>query len=155
MTVGATQLFDAAFDAVLSANAGTQWDDATLDSFAFILVKSTHTPLDTDTTVADLGVAGTDWIETGDGAPIESTTRVVTQTGADTFYDSADANYGASVTVTAKYLVCIKGDKDLVLSTDKLIFWIDMETGGGSVSSTNSTFNLQAPTNGWFKTAQA
>ena len=153
MTVQATQLYDGANE-ILLEDATEQWDEAAAD-YMFILAKDTYTPSDAHTTVANVGTGDVHWIETGDGAPIAAGTRTVGFTGADTFMDSADADFGDPVTITAKYLICILSATGTVQSTDKLIFVNDLVTEGGNASSSAAAFKVTAPANGWFKYAQA
>lgn len=150
MSVGQVQLYNQAFS-LLAADANTQWDAAASTSFTFILAASTYTPADTHTTVANLGVADTDWIQTGDGAPIVVPTRSITSVSGATRFLAGNANFGSSVTVTAKYLVCIEGDTT-VTSTDNLLWYQDLSQEGGSASSSTSDFVVQAPANSiWFQ----
>jgi hypothetical protein len=37
-------------------------------------------------------------------------------------------------------------------TTSKLLWYINLDTGGGSIASVASDFVIIAPTNGWFKT---
>lgn len=137
---------------VTGGDADRQWDDATAGSIMFVLAKSTYTPAATHTTVANIGTSDVDYIETGDGAPIAATTLDIdaATTAGTAYYDSDAANFGASVTVTAKYLIAIQPiAANTFASTAKLLWYVDLDTGGGSVSSTSSTFSVDAATNGW------
>jgi len=155
MAVGATQIYNAGHGLLL-ATTGVEWDAAAAGSYMFCLAKSTYTPADTHTTVADLGTSDVDYIETGDGAPINATTRAVNQSTADTFLDSDPADFGASVTVTAKYLVCVQPVvAGTFASTSKLLFYIDLSTGGGSLSSVADAFKISPHVDGWLKYNQA
>lgn len=139
---------------VIGGNADRQWDDATVGNIMFVLAKSTYTPAATHTTVANIGTSDVDYIETGDGAPIDAAnTDIDAATTAGTaYYDSDAANFGASVTVTAKYLIAIQpAAASTFASTAKLLWYVDLDTGGGSVSSTASTFSVDAATNGWLQ----
>lgn len=148
MSVGQVQLYNQCFS-IIADSANTQWDTAS--GFAFILAKSTYTPLDTHTTVADLGVADTDWIQTGDGAAILVPTLGISEVSGATRFTAGNANYGSSVTVTAKYLVCVEGDATIT-STDNLLWSQDLSQEGGSAQSSASDFVVQAPANSiWFQ----
>lgn len=151
MTVGVVQLYNQWGD-ILNGTANNQWDSGTATHFAFLLAKSSYTPSDTHATVADLGTAGTNWINAGDGAPIQIPSRDITQSSGATRYVAGNANFGSAVTVSAKYLIAVAGDSSSIQSTDRLIFWQDLKTEGGEASSSSSDFNVQAPANSiWFQ----
>lgn len=153
MTVGATQVYDGAMPLLL-ANATTQWDDSTANSFAFILLDNAYTPSDAHVDYDDvLANICTD----GDYAAKDVTSRVVTDgAGSACYLDSADADFGAAVTISARYLVCLKANSGSLVGTDKLIFYVDLNSGGAAnVASTAAPFKVQAPTNGWLNIAQA
>ena len=118
----------------------------------FCLCTSSYTPAATHTTTTDL--AGT--ITSGDGAPIAATGLAIdnTTTAGTTYYDSADANFGSAVTITAKYLIAEQpvSANTFSATTSKLLWYINLDTGGGSIASVASDFVIIAPTNGWFKT---
>lgn len=137
----------------LMEDAERQWDDATAGSLMFILADNTYTFDATDVLASDLlGV-----ITAGDGAPINLASPVIDKTTlpGSTFLQSADANFGASVTITAKFLICVK---PVVAGTfdgasDKLLWCADLDTTSSSTSksSTASDFSLTQPVNGWIK----
>lgn len=155
MAVGATQIYDAGHSLLL-ADTGVPWDAAAAGSYMFCLAKASYTPADTHTTVADLGVSDTDYIATGDGAPINATTRAINQSVATTYLDSDAADFGAAVTVTAKYLVCVQPVvAGTFASTSKLVFYIDLNSGGGSLSSVSDAFKISPHANGWLSFNQA
>lgn len=138
------------------ADANRQWDDATAGNIMFCLVSSGYTPSATHTTTADLS---TNLISTGDGATRVAATGLAIDnatTAGTTYYDSADVTWGAAVTITAKYLVCVQPVTYNTFddSTSKLLFYVDLDTtsGSSSVTATASPFTVITPTNGWFKT---
>lgn len=152
MAVGTVTKYNG-FEKQIGADANRQWDDATAGNIMFCLAGSAYTPAATHSTTADL--AGV--ITTGDGAPIAATALAIdnTTTAGSTYYDSADANFGTTVTITAKYLIAVMpvtaGTFDA--ATSKLLFYVDLNTASGSatVSSTASDFLVYAPANGWIK----
>jgi len=139
------QLFDA---------ANRQWNDATAGNIQFCLCGNGYTPVATHSTTANL----TDLITSGDGAPIAATTLTIddTTTPGTTYYNSDSANFGGSVTITAKYLIAVQPVSAGIFSasTSKLLFYVDLDTSSGSaeVSSSSSIFEINPATNGWFKT---
>ena len=153
MSVGQVQLYDPCFER-LCQDADTQWDVTATGNFYWILVKDTYTPADTHTTVADLGVPGTDWINTGDGAPLErgaTNVSIDNATGVIQF-KAASANFGSAVTITAKYLVSAVGDSTAPVGTDIILFYQDLSQEGGSAQSQSSDFIVNAPANNiWFQ----
>lgn len=152
MTVGATQLYDNGMTE-LSSNSTPQWDDATANSFAFILLDNSYTPSDAHDTYSDVSAhICTD----GDYGALDVTSRTVTQVGKECQYDSADADFGAAVTISARYLVCLAGNNGALSGTDKLIWYKDLNSGGSAnVASTAAPFKIQGPSDGWFDTQQA
>jgi hypothetical protein len=146
MTVGVVQLYNQWGD-VLAGDAFNQWDSGTATHFAFLLARSSYTPVRTHTTVADLGTAGTNWINAGDGSPIQVPSRSIENVSGATQFRAGNANFGSSVTVSAKYLVCVAGNSASIGSGDRLIFWQDLRTEGGEATSSSSDFNVQAPAN--------
>ena len=153
MSVGQVQAYDHMMER-LSQNADVQWDVTTTGNWAWLLVKDTYTPADTHTTVANLGVAGTDWINTGDGAPLErgSTSVAIDNNVGVIEFKAGNANFGSSVTIVAKYLVLAQADSTGVLSTDLILFYQDLSQEGGSAQSSSSDFIVNAPANFvWFQ----
>jgi hypothetical protein len=138
------QLFD---------TANRQWNDATAGNIFFCLCSSAYTPVATHSTTNDL--AGL--IASSDGAPIAATGLTIdgATTPGTTYFDSSDASFGSSVTITAKWLICVQpvAANTFSATTSKLLWYCDLNTAGGSstVSSVASDFQIYAPTNGWFK----
>lgn len=144
------------FESILIGDAGRQWDDATAGSCMFVLAKNTYTPDATHTTLANVGVADTDYITTGDGLPINLTNPVIddTTTAGSTYLDSDPANFGVSVTITAKYLMCVQPVvAGTSTTTDKLLWYVDLDDASGtaSLAAIASDFVINAPINGWVK----
>ena len=151
MVVGAFQLVNTWGDQILQ-DADVQWDVAGTTSFAWILLKSTAAIVDTDSTVTDLGVAGTDWINTGDGAPIDVITRTVAFAAGDQEFHAGDAVFGPTVTITARWLCLIQGNAAAVVGGDGIIGYQLLDTTPADVSSTNSDFTVTAPAGGiWWQ----
>ena len=152
MAVGTVTKYNG-FEKQIAADANRQWDDATAGNIMFCLASEAYTPSATHSTTADV----TGVITSGDGAPIAATALAIdnTTTAGSTYYDSADANFGTTVTITAKYLIAVMpvtaGTFDA--ATSKLLFYADLNTASGSatVSSTASDFLIYAPVNGWIK----
>ena len=151
MAVGTVTKYNQ-FESVLGATANRQWDDSTTGSLMFCLADETYTPSATHTTTNDVSTA---LITTGDGVAIAVANPSIdaATTPGTTYYDSDDANWGSSVTITAKYLICVQPTSANTFSgtTDKLLWYVDLNTAssGSTVSSTSSDFIVQAPTNGW------
>jgi hypothetical protein len=134
--------------------ANRQWNDATAGNIMFCLCGNGYTPAATHDETADLA----DLITAGDGAPIAATGLAIdnTTTAGTTYYDADAANFGAAVTVSAKWLICVQPVTANTFSatTSKLLFYVDLNTSSGSAeaSSTASDFRIDPPANGWFKT---
>lgn len=142
------------FEKTLFSTANRQWDDATPGNIMFVLAGAGYTPLATHSTTADL----TNVITAGDGAPIPATGLAIdnTTTPGTTYYTSNSANFGAAVSIEAKYLIAIQPVTPGTYSatTGKLLFHVDLNTASSSatVISTASDFVVYAPVNGWAKT---
>lgn len=69
----------------------------------------------------------------------------LTQSGGTVTWDCADISFGTTVSITAKYAVFVRGTTGSLAASDPLIGYVDLETDGGAVSSTNSVFALNTP----------
>jgi len=142
-------------ESVLFDDSGRQWDNATTGSCMFCLADASYTPNVTHINTANVGAA---LITAGDGAPINVTTPDVDSvtTPGTTYYDSDSANFGAAVTITAKYLICVQpvAAGTFSATTSKLLWYADLNTASSSatVSSAGGQFKIDPPVNGWFKT---
>lgn len=142
------------FEKLIGDTANRQWNDATAGNIMFCLAHAAYTPAATHTTTTDLGA---NVITAGDGAPIAATALAIddTTTPGTTYYDSADANFGAAVTVSAKWLIAVQPVTANTFSatTSKLLWYVDLNNTSGSTeaSSTASDFIVYAPTGGWLK----
>ena len=113
------------------------------DTFKMKLLTSGYTPALTHDVVADLTN------ESADGDYAEQTLASVTWTksGSTTTFDAADESFGDPVTITAKYAV-IYDDTVSSPIVDPLVCYVDLDTGGGSVSSTASSFSVNMNASG-------
>lgn len=108
-----------------------------------VLVTSSYTPnQSTDDTWSDVSA---NEVANGNGYAThgKAVTTSVTKSGLVTTIDGDDQNWTSS-TITAKYLVLVK-DADTngaLAGTDVLIAYCDLDTGGGSVSSTAGDFAI-------------
>ena len=153
MAVGTVTKYNS-LEKALFSSANRQWDDAAAGNIMFVLAGAAYTPSPAHATAANL----TNVIVAGEGAPIAATGLSIDSASVpgSTFYTSANANFGAVVTITAKYLIAIQPVTPGVYdaATAKLLFYVDLDTTGpaATVSSTASEFLVYAPANGWFKT---
>ena len=108
--------------------------DCNSDTFKCLLTTSSYTPAATHSTISDITN------ECADSAYSRQTLAsvTVTETGGTVTFDSDDISFGSSVSITAKYAVIF----DDTHASDALMCYVDLDTGGGSVSSTNSTFQI-------------
>jgi hypothetical protein len=117
------------------------------DTFKAVLLTSSYSPnVATDVNLSDISaniVADADYTE-------QTLTNVtVTESGGTVTFDADDISFGSSVTITAKYLAIY----DDTVANDPLIVYVDLDTGGGSVSSTSSTFQVTINASGIFTLA--
>ena len=115
------------------------------DTLKAKLLTSSYTPAATHSTVSDLTneCADSDYSEPTIGG------AAVTETGGTVTFDCNDITYGSNVTITAKYAV-IYSDTH---ASDGLICYVDLNTSGGSVSSTSGTFTVVINNSGVFTVA--
>jgi hypothetical protein len=141
------------FEKNIGADAQRQWDDGSVGNIMFLLATVGYTPSAAHSTVADLGA---NYISSGDGAPINAGSPTIDNTSfaGSTYYSTLDANFGATVTITAKYLVAVMPvTAGTMASTAKLLFYVDLNTAttGSTVSSTAASFIVFRPTSGWLR----
>ncbi len=124
--------------------------DLDTDSFRAVLVTSSYTPnQNTDDTWSDVSaneVSGTGYTANGVSASITLSRSNLVVTA-----DTADVSWSSS-TITAKYLLIVHdadGNGSLA-TTDRLLAYVDLDTGGGSVSTTNGTFTVTINASGLF-----
>lgn len=112
------------------------------NNVACVLVTSGYTPaVNTHSTYADISgseASGTGY--TAGGVIITSETD--TATGGTVTFTSAAVSW-ASSTVTAKYAVLVyRTSAGTAAAGDRLICYVDLNSGGGSVSTTSGTFTI-------------
>lgn len=150
MTIGAVTKYNQK-EKVLGGTANRQWDDATAGSCLFILCDENYGFDATHTTAANL----TGVITAGDGAPINVANPVIddTTTPGTTAYSSDDANFGAAVTISAKWLVCVQPvTAGTYATTAKVLTCVDLNTDSASAVLTSSASDFSIPPNasGWW-----
>jgi len=145
MAAGAFKVYGAALEAISKNTV-----DLDSNTFRMILVTSTHTPNQaTHSTYADVSaneVVGTGYTSSG-----KLLTATVTRSSLVVTFDVDDQSWTSS-TITAKYAVIVK-DADAngtLASTDALLCYCDLETGGGSISTTAGTFTVTINASGVF-----
>lgn len=112
------------------------------DNLVMALLSSAYTPAATHATWADVSA----YVITDSGYAEQTVGSVaLTQASGTVTVDSADVSFGTNVSLTAKYAVIRKGTTGAPVSTDKLLGYVDLNTGGGTVSSTNSVFSVNTP----------
>ena len=121
--------------------------DLNADTFKAVLLTSSYTPnVATNVNLADISAN----IITDADYTVQTLTNVtVTESAGTVTFNSDDINYGSSVTLTAKYMAIY----DDTVTNDPLIVYVDLGTGGGSVSSTSSTFQVTINASGIFTLA--
>lgn len=85
----------------------------------------------------------------GDYSPVALSSKSLAIVSNKVVWDAAQVDYGAAVTITAKYMVVLHWTG--VAGTSALLFYVDLETGGGSVSSTNSDFKVDFNASGMYQ----
>tara|TARA_Y100001938_G_scaffold147479_1_gene228749 strand:+ start:1267 stop:1692 length:426 start_codon:yes stop_codon:yes gene_type:complete len=104
------------------------------DTFKVLLTTSSYTPAATHSTISDI----TNEVTDSDYSRQTLASVTVTETGGTVTFDADNISFGSAVSITAKYAVIY----DDTHASDALMCYVDLDTGGGSVSSTNSTFQI-------------
>lgn len=112
-------------------------------TFRMVLLTSSYTPnQNTHSTFADISAA-----QVAAGGGYSSNGKLITQSVSRsnlvTTFDCDDQSWTAS-TITAKYAAIVR-DADAngtLASTDDLLAYMDLETGGGSVSTTAAALTI-------------
>lgn len=138
MPAGAWKVYSAAMENITEGLI-----DLDTNTFRMVLVTSLYTPAqNTHATWADAStfeVAGAGGYSTHG----KLLTCTVTRSGAVTTFDCDDQSWTSS-TITAKYALIVR-DADAngsLASGDLLVAYVDLETGGGSVSTTAGTLSI-------------
>lgn len=111
------------------------------DSFRMVLLTASYTPANTHSAWSDLSAAEASG--TGYTAGGEAVTVTVTESGGTINVDSGDVSW-ASSTITAKYAAIVRdadGNGSLAAG-DIPLCYVDLDTGGGSLSTTSGTFSV-------------
>lgn len=137
MAVGTFTLYSSA---VLGISTGTI--DLDTSPLTMALLTSAYTPSDAHAVWADVSA---NQVATGAGynGPVAMTTPKCTLASGTVTFSSDLVNW-ANATFTAKYAV-------IVSNASNLVGYVDLSSGGGSVSGQGGAFSVSGdPVNGWF-----
>lgn len=139
MSVGNFTLYGSAKLALL--NGGL---DLATNAIACALLGSGYTPSAAHDTWSD--VSANEIADAGYAEKVLSGQTVSGSSGTVTV-DSGDISFGAAVTLTAKYIVFVKGTAGSLVAGNTLVGYCDLNTASGTatVSSTNGTFAVNTP----------
>jgi hypothetical protein len=120
------------------------------DTYDYVLLTSSYTPApNTDATYANVSA---NELTTGGGYTSGGTVLTgstwTTATATATF-TAANISYSSS-TITAKYVAILQRAGGSLVSGDKLLCYCDLNSGGGSVSSSSGTFAINWNASGLF-----
>lgn len=121
-------------------------EDFDADSHYAILLLASATP-DVAAWV-DLDDVSADECGDADYNRQDLTGESVTESGGTVTIDADNITFGASVTITAKYIVILRGTVGGAAGTDRIVGYADLNDGGGSVTSTSSAFNVNVNASG-------
>ena len=126
MTVGAVKLYDEGLE-LLTKDTGHNWDGSS--TFQFALMVDAHTFDRTHVTWTTIlaNVHGA----TGGYDEIVVANAAVANTTGSIWFNSDDANFGTSVSISARWLVCVRTASAVagtLVGTDELIFCVDLQT---------------------------
>lgn len=146
MPAGNWLVYGAALEGLLEGSL-----DLDTHTFRMVLVTSAYTP-NQQTHSAWSSVSANE-VANGNGYATHGKllTCTSTRSGLVVTFDCDDQSWPSS-TITAKYAVIVR-DADAngsLASTDLLLAYVDLETAGGSVSTTNGTLTVQINASGVF-----
>lgn len=147
MSVGTFTVYS---NAVL--NISTAAINLNSDTIVMVLVTAAYTPaVNTDATWANVS---SNEVATGNGYTQGGqalTSQSCTLTTATVTFTSATAGVSwSAATFTCKYAVLVRRAGGSLASTDKLVGYADLSSGGGSVTGQGGTFTVQPNASGWF-----
>lgn len=109
-------------------------------SYYWCLITASHTP-NTATDITFSNISANECAD-GDYAKQDATGVSIANSAGTTTFDIGDVDFGNTVTITAKYLYLVRGTVAGSTGTDRLVGYVDLNSGGGSVSSTNGNFDI-------------
>ena len=116
------------------------------DVMYMVLVLAAHTPsVSSDAAYSD--ISG-DECGDGDYAAQDVGSATLAESGGTVTFDCANVTYGGAVTVTAKYAYILKGAEASPQAADEIVMYCDLNSGGGSVSSTAEDFSINMNASG-------
>lgn len=118
--------------------------DLDSDTFTCELISTDLAPLTSSHTV--IGDFAAAICSDADYAAVNCASLSLTETNGIITWDVADISFGTSVNITARYAVIY----DNTTTSDVLLCYSDLDDGGGSVTSTNGTFEIQIHADGVF-----
>lgn len=114
-------------------------EDWATDNHYAILVTSSQTPSASHTTLADVSA---NECADSDYDPQDITGETASQSSGTVTLDCDDIDFGAAVTITAKYCYILRGTVAGKTSTDRIVCYCDLNSGGGSFSSTSNPYRV-------------
>ena len=126
--------------------------DLDTDTWYAVLVTDSHTPNNaTDDLYSDISANEV----SGGGYVAQDVAITVGESGGTVTIDAGDTDFGNSVTITAKYCYILNGDEGAQARRDDILCYVDLNSGGGSVSSNNGDFDITWNASGLFTVARA
>ena len=148
MAAGSWKVYGGAVEAIKRATL-----DLDTDTFRMVLLTSAYTP-NQSTHVAYSDLSGAEVVAGGEYATHgKLLTATVSRSGLAVTFDVDDQTWAAS-TITAKYAAIVKdADANGALAAgDVPLCFCDLDTGGGSLSSTAAAFTVTINVAGVFVT---
>ena len=126
--------------------------DADTDTIACWFLTSSYTPDATDAVFSDLSAELSHASYTGgSNGGIALTTKAVSVVAGKQYKFSSDAVALAFAGTDATFKYAVFGERNAVAGSAQLMGYVDLNTGGGSITVTaGNTFTLNCPANGWF-----
>lgn len=142
MTVGPFLTHETGFSSLLST------DDWETDAYYAVLATTSESPnRATQVDYEDILEECAD----GDYSPVALSGKAVSINGTNIKFTCSEINFGAAVSITARYLYILKGTAASPANADEIVGHIDLD-GSGNVYSVNSEFSFTPDsTNGLFQ----
>jgi len=121
-------LTNAALSDILTASI-----DLDTDTFYAKLFAGAQTPAAADATLADW--SANECTSTDYPGAVNLATPSIVATGKERGWHFGNANFGASVTISAKYLGVFKGSSASPVSTDRLMGWSDLSVAQTAITA--------------------
>ena len=132
--------------------------DLDTDNITCWLLTSSYTPSAAHDSFSDISAAELSHASYtgGSNGGILLTTKAISQVSGKQYKFASDAIAQSFASTDATFKYAVLGERNATAANAKLLGYIDLNTGGGSVTVTaGNSLTINCPTNGWFYTTGA